>query len=168
MIVALWIVGTLIGLIAVIVIVGMMLPQNHMATRRMQIDAPPETVFAVITNWREFPSWRSGLKSVAARESEAGRMSWIETSGQGAMPLEVIETNSPTRLVTKIADPSLPFGGTWTWEIQPDANGSRVTVTEAGEIYNPVFRFMARFVFGYEATMKGVLSDLERKFGANR
>jgi hypothetical protein len=40
-----------------------------------------------------------------------------------------------------------------------------VTITESGEIYNPVFRFMARFVFGYDSTMAGYLGALSRKFG---
>ena len=39
------------------------------------------------------------------------------------------------------------------------------TITENGEIYNPFFRFMARFVFGYTATMETYLKALGKKFG---
>ena len=63
----------------------------------------------------------------------------------------------------RIADPDLPFGGTWTYEITPDGGGSRLTITEDGEIYNPLFRFMARFVFGYEGTIASYMSSLEKR-----
>ena len=63
----------------------------------------------------------------------------------------------------RIADPKLPFGGTWTYEIAPTAGGSTLTITENGEVYNPIFSFMARFVFGYDGTMKTYLANLEKK-----
>jgi hypothetical protein len=40
-----------------------------------------------------------------------------------------------------------------------------LTITERGQISNPVFRFMARYVFGYHATMQEYLASLGRKFG---
>jgi hypothetical protein len=64
--------------------------------------------------------------------------------------------------VSRIADPNLPFGGTWTFEITPAPGGARLRITEDGEIYNPLFRFMARFIFGYEGTINGYLSAQER------
>ncbi len=39
----------------------------------------------------------------------------------------------------------------------PTGSGSRVTITERGEIYNPIFRTLARFVFGYTSTMETCL-----------
>ena len=35
-------------------------------------------------------------------------------------------------------------------------------ITEDGEIYNPIFRVMARFVFGYEGTIAAYLASLQR------
>jgi hypothetical protein len=37
-------------------------------------------------------------------------------------------------------------------------------ITEDGEVYNPLFRFMARFIFGYEATIGSYMSALEKRF----
>ncbi len=34
------------------------------------------------------------------------------------------------------------------------------------EIYNPLFRFVARFAYGYTSTIDGVLAGLERRFHA--
>ncbi len=71
----------------------------------------------------------------------------------------------PSRRVMRIAEKNLPFGGTWTIDIAPAAEGSVVRITEDGEIYNPIFRFMARFFFGYTATIEGFLRDLGQRFG---
>ena len=43
--------------------------------------------------------------------------------------------------------------------------GCAVTITESCEVYNPIFRFMSRFVFGHSATIKRYLRDLGKKFG---
>lgn len=42
---------------------------------------------------------------------------------------------------------------------------SRLTITEHGEIYNPIFRTLARFVFGYTTTMDSCLAAIGRHFG---
>jgi hypothetical protein len=40
-----------------------------------------------------------------------------------------------------------------------------VTITERGVVYNPIFRFVSRFLMGYTATMKTYLNALARRFG---
>ncbi len=35
--------------------------------------------------------------------------------------------------------------------------------TEDGEVYNPIFRFMARFVFGYQGTLNSFMSNLQKR-----
>jgi hypothetical protein len=66
--------------------------------------------------------------------------------------------------VTRIADPHLPFGGTWTYEVAPAVGGgSTLTITENGEVYNLVFRFISRFVMGYTATIDRYLEALRKK-----
>jgi hypothetical protein len=50
--------------------------------------------------------------------------------------------------------------------VTPEGAGSRVRITERGEVYNPVFRFMSRFVMGHSATARAYLMSLGRKYGA--
>ena len=40
-----------------------------------------------------------------------------------------------------------------------------VTITEEGRIGNPLFRFMARFVFGYSGTIESYLRALAARYG---
>ena len=76
----------------------------------------------------------------------------------------IITSDPPHRLVSQIVD-NKSFGGTWTYEITPTAGGCEFTITERGEIYNPIFRVFARFVFSYTATMETYLKQLGAKFG---
>lgn len=169
-----WIVGTgvllavllLAGLAAaVLAVLGGRLPQGHVATVRARLAQPPEAIWEAITNMAAAPNWRSGLKQVERLPDRDGKQVWVEVSRQGRMPLELDFVEPPRRLVARIVGEKLPFGGSWTWEIAPDGHGSTLTITEDGVIHNPVFRFLARHVFGYDGTIKTYLRDLGKKFG---
>ena len=69
------------------------------------------------------------------------------------------------RMVTRIADKNPPYGGTWTYEIEPGDGSSALHITEHGEVYNPIFRFVSRFVMGHTATIDASLRALAKKFG---
>ena len=43
--------------------------------------------------------------------------------------------------------------------------GNSLRIREDGGIYNPLFRFLARFVFGYSGTIDTYLKSLAKKFG---
>ena len=161
------ILAALFALVLVMFLIGLLLPESHSASTRATYRQSPQTIWAALTDWREMPTWRSGVKSVEERETDASALSWVETTGHGKMPFEVVESVPSQRLVLRIADKKLPFGGTWTYVLESGAEGktTRLTVTEDGEIYNALFRFMAKAVFGYHATMKTYLKDLGDKFG---
>ena len=144
--------------------IGIVLPQAHTATVSARLAAPPDSVWAAMTAVEAFPRWRPGVDTVQRLPDRDGLPVWRETGTHGSMTLAVIAWEPPRRLVTRIADEDLPYGGTWTYELVPDGAGTRVTLTEDGEIYNPAFRFMARFVFGYEGTMRTYLGGLMEKF----
>jgi hypothetical protein len=158
-------VGGLAGLVLLIALIGWMLPQSHVAARRIELKQPPEAVWDVIADFEHGPTWRKGLKSIRREADRDGRPVWTEDGSDGAIMLERVEATRPTRLVTRIADESLPFGGRWVFEIEPVVGGCRVTITEEGEIYNPIFRCLARFVFGYAGSLESYLKSLGGKFG---
>jgi len=161
------VIGVIVVLILVVQVWGMLISRTHTASRSARFNQKPETIFATITDWRSFPSWRGDLKEIRERQGEGGRTSWVEVSKMGELPLEVIELDPPRRIVTKIADPQhkLPFGGTWTWDVKPEGEGCIVTVTEDGEVRPAMFRFMAKHIFGYTGTMDSYLKALAKKFG---
>ena len=158
--------GGLVGIVILVTAIGALLPQNHTATASVTLRQPPESVWAVVSELGEYPAWWPAVKSAERSSDELGREIWIhrDKRGQG-MPLAVLESHHPARLVLLIASHDLPFGGTWTYQIQPtSAGGSLVTVTEDGEVYNPIFRFMSRFVFGHYTTIEHFLGALAARF----
>lgn len=159
--------GSLAAIIAIVLITGYSLPVQHVATRSVELHAPPERVWRTITDIGSMPAWRSGLESAElVRQTPAGPV-WREVSGDGTITFETIESVPQRRLVTRIADKSLPFGGSWTYVLEPSGGGTRLTIREDGEVYNPVFRVVSRFVMGHHATIDKYLESLRARLGAS-
>src|SRR5215510_15106925 len=107
------ILGSLAVIVAVVALAGMMLPKAHRATRSAHFRQPPEAVYAVIAGP---PDWRSEVKAFGKLSSGQ----WWEQDAHGRrITFELVEDRAPQGRVTRIADRSLPFGGTWTVEITP-------------------------------------------------
>lgn len=163
--IALYVAAGLIGVVLVIVVIGYMLPVKHVASSERTVGGSPEQVYALISTPADFPRWRGDVKTVDILPDVDGKPRFRENGSNGPILMEVTERVPAKRLVTRIADPDLAFGGTWTYELTPAPGGTTLRITEDGEIYNPAFRFMARFVFGYSATQKGYLDALEKRMG---
>jgi hypothetical protein len=161
----LWIFVALAGLLILVALIGWLLPKDHVATRLGRYRQPPEAIWKAITDVDAMPSWREGLKSVKHLPDKNGLPAHLEVTTMGEIPMETVEMAPPGKLVARIADPKLPFGGTWTFEIMPTGEGSTLRITENGFVTNPVFRFLSRFVFGYTGTIETYLKSLAKKFG---
>jgi uncharacterized protein YndB with AHSA1/START domain len=163
----LWIVlAVLAGLVVIVVGIGVLLSQKHVATRAARFHQPPDAIWAAITDIAAFPVWRPGVKRVERLPDRNGLPAWREVDDHGQeIPFEVVEWAPPQTLVVRIADPKLPFGGTWTYAVHAADGSSELRITENGEIYNPIFRFVSRFVFGYHGTIEAYLRALGKKFG---
>ena len=158
------ILGVVAALIVLCLIVGALLPRDHVASSAATIPATPDTVWRTITDVAAAPTWRD-VKTVEILPPTNGKLRWREVSGFGPITFEQDEAVAPRRFVARIADTDQGFGGTWTFEIEPAQQASRVTITERGFVSNPLFRFMSRFVFGYHGTQEAYLRALGRKFG---
>ncbi len=158
------VVGVLILAVVAMAVIGASLPKQHRASRTVHINAPPPEVWRIITDVNSFPAWRD-VESVELLAPRDGHRVWREVDRHSqAITFEADEEIPPRRLVTRIADRNLPFGGSWTWEIAPANGGSEVTITENGEIYNPIFRFGTRYILGYHATMDACLKSLANRW----
>lgn len=145
---------------------GALLPKEHLATRSARLQQPPQAIWSAITDYQKFPEWRKSVARVEPLPPVNGKPAWREyDQHKSVIPYEISESVPPERLVTRITDPNLPFGGSWTFEIAPLGGGSSVRITENGEVRNTIFRFLARFVFGYESSMNDYLKSLGAKFG---
>jgi Polyketide cyclase / dehydrase and lipid transport len=157
------VVGALAALILLMIVVGMLLPKTHTASRSAVFKSTPEQLFALIDGPQ---TWRSNVKKYEPVSTSDGSRQWRETDDHGqTITYEAVERRAPTLLQTRIFTPGLPYSGTWTFNLEPMNGATLVRVTEQGEVYNPVFRFVSRFVIGQTRTIETYLGDLGKATG---
>ena len=159
--------AVLAALVVVVLLIGWMLPVRHTASREIEVQATPAAVYGLIGDVARYPEWRTGVTKVEvlAADDSARTQRFREHGSDGAILYEVVEREPDRRLVVRIADESLPFGGRWTYDLTPSASGTTLRITEDGEVYNPVFRFVSRFVLGHTRTIDRYLRDVEGTLG---
>jgi hypothetical protein len=167
--------GVLAAALIVILAIGASLPREHVASRTLALAQPPEVVWPILTDFAGQSAWRPSLKSIERLPgSDDGAVVWREILGDMKIDLKVLEEHPPTgrspgRLVRKIVNDDLPFGGVWEYSLERASAGAepgcKLSITERGEVKNPLFRFVSRFLMGHAATIEGYLKDLARKFG---
>jgi len=160
-----------VGLIVLVSVIayadGASLPVEHSVTVHGTVNAPPEKVFSLITNVGAGAGWRHEVKSVQMLEPEAGQDRWVEYLGHGVtmkfiatktVPLDA--SGHATRDVL-LKDPS--FGGTWTYDLQPGPTTAQtaLTITEAGYVNPPIYRFMMAHVFGMTKNLEQYMTDVQ-------
>jgi hypothetical protein len=160
------IVAVLVLAVVVIIAAGSRAPVRHVARVSLALKKSPAEVWAIVSDLATWPQWNTKIEKMERLPDRDGHAMWALTWNHDVMPSEVVEAQAPTetiagRLVTRIADDKLPFGGTWTWEIRP----SGVTITEDGFITNVFFRGMSSLFLGYTGTQSAYLAALANKLG---
>lgn len=138
----LWLIGSccgtvVLGILAVFVY-GALLPAAHSVTCRIRLRRSVEEVWAAIT--ADEQPWRKDLVSRERGPDQDGKPVWVENSGRFRIPLRYEEVEAPSRLVTVVADPKVPFQGRWIYRLEIADGGSVLTLTEEGIISNPLMR----------------------------
>ncbi|MEO8672599.1 MAG: SRPBCC family protein [Tahibacter sp.] len=151
--------------VLVVVVIGTRLPQAHVIARSVALKQPREAVYALISDLAQAPAWRGEVESVEVMQGDSGETLYREKSRHGVLTYRIDRSDPPQKFVTTIVDKDAPFGGSWIFELADASGGTRLTITERGEVYNPIFRFMAKYVFGHHRTMEVYLARLMRRFG---
>ena len=158
--------GAVLGLVALMTLIGAFVPRDHRATSTITLRQAPDSVWKVIRDLGGVPAWWPEVKESVRQPDRNGQEVWRQKMSGFDVPLIVIEASPPGRLVTQI-DTSAggSFGGTWTYELVPISGSTKISVTEAGWIGNPILRALSRFVFGYYGSLDGYLKALGKHFG---
>jgi hypothetical protein len=163
-----WLIGIVVVLgvaVGTVIAIGSSLPRDHVAAVRADLKASPDSIWAIVADIEGAASWRTDVKKVERLSDVDGKPSWREESSSGTITFVLAESEVPRRRVTRIADDALPFGGTWETVVEASSTGTRVTITERGFVKPALFRFMARYVFGYTSTLNSYLTALGAKLG---
>jgi hypothetical protein len=153
-------VGLLVVVAVIAIAIGSALPREHVATVRIRLAATPTAVWAILDDPLAAATWRKDLKSVDALPDVGGHRSWREITSSETITYVLDESTPLQSRTTRIADENLPFGGRWEFSLSAEGAGTVVTVTERGFVSPALFRFMARYVFGYTKTLEDYLSAL--------
>src|SRR6185503_15044267 len=159
------VIGVVVVLVGIMALIGSRLPKNHGASRSILLRKSPQDVYAVIRNFASTPKWRADVKQVDVEGSQGGPVYFREEGKQGTVNYELTEDVPGQRMVTRIRDTDLGYGGQWTYTLAPENGGTRVTIREDGEVSNVIFRFMSRYIFGQTSTMDSYLTSLANHFG---
>ena len=148
--------------------IGLVLPKAHSVSRRAQFNRSRWDVWRTITDYRQQVIWRDDLRYVERLSNRDGMEVWRETGRRRqSVVFETVESAPPRRLVRRIANDDLAFGGSWAFDVEEIGEVTVVTVTEEGEVYNPFLRFVSRVIVGQAAAIDGYLRALGEKLGAD-
>ena len=154
--------GALVALAALAAVAGYLIPQTRITSRSAVVPWRLTRVWDAITAVAEFPRWRRGVRRVEVLPAIDGRPAWRERVRHGTVSCRVDEMTPPLRLVVRLTAPGITYSGTWTYELAEVGDGTRITITERGEIVHPMWRGIARFAFGYGGNLDAYLSALDR------
>jgi len=162
------VIGVIAGialLAGVIALIGSRLPKTHTASRSILLHQSPDQVYALVRDFASAPNWRSDVKRIEVQTQPGERLHFREEGKNGTVNYELAEDVPSQRMVTRVLDTDLGYSGKWTYVFTPENGGTRVAITEDGEVSNVLFRFMSRYVFGQTATLDDYLTSLAKKFG---
>jgi hypothetical protein len=141
--------------------IGAGMTPHQRLTRSRVFAAPADRVWSALLSIRQLPYDRSDLRLVdqgtATRPPDS-----IEVVGT---PVTIsIETFRPPReLVVKTTDPSIPYGGTWTFVLAPDGNDlTKLTVVEEAEVRGRLVRFCVRAFGMDDMLVEGIFRAVKR------
>jgi uncharacterized protein YndB with AHSA1/START domain len=160
---ALIVVGVIAVLVVLTFVVGRFRPRAHSARTQGRFASPPDSVWAVISDYQHWAEWQPGTKRVERLPDRGGRTTLITEGTWGEMPMQIEAFEPPRRLITFL-DGGV-FRGRWIWLLEPTAEGgTSLTITEEAEIDNPFFRALMIFNDNYK-TMLGMQRALGRRLG---
>ena len=160
----LFVMGALVAVAAALLMGGLATPRAHAVSRTVLLHAPLELVWRTVRDVGAYREWRPELTESVVSSGDDGP-EWRESSRRHSIRFGITTDEPPHRFGSRILDDDLPFTGEWRWTLEPAGDATRVTITEHGEIGNPIFRFIATHMRGHTATVDAYLTALAKRVG---
>ncbi len=126
--------GSLVGLVALLVVVGLLLPRHVRIERSIVIERPPAAIYSIVNSFGRFWDWSpwAGLdpnlkQSVEGPPSGVGATLHWSGNDKVGTGTQVITASVPDRSVTSDIDFGDMGTAKATFTLEPLANGTRVT-----------------------------------------
>jgi len=153
-----------VALLGYVAVAGAVVARGHVTAVRVALKRPPAEVFAALADPVAQTQWRPDLKAVDLLPPQDGKAVWRETTRMGPVRYVLDESVAGRRRVARILDEDLGYRGRWVFDLEPDGAGTRLTITEEGEVTSWMFRALSPF-FSKSATLEAYLKALAAKFG---
>jgi uncharacterized protein YndB with AHSA1/START domain len=148
-----WLAIVLVGLVAVLFVGGYALSPEFRAVRSTVVNAPPDKVYALLADpreWKRWTVWNQRDPSMAvtysgpASGAGAGWAWQSKSEGDGKMTFTAAEPGK--RIGYELFFPDFGTTSTGALELAPEGNGTKVTWSMNGNMgSNPLFRWIALF-----------------------
>lgn len=155
----------LASVLAAVLVGGLATPRSHVASRTIELTAAPLKVWSVIHTVADYSDWRDDIQSVTIASNDGGPLRWTEVGRQRSVSYVATVVEPPHRFTSQIADEDLGYSGEWEFVITPTERGTRVTITESGQVGNPIFRFFGTHFVGFTREIDAYLRDLALHLG---
>jgi hypothetical protein len=130
------------------------------------IDAPPEAVWAILTDAPAYAQWDSGVQQVEGRIAPGEKIKVVSEANPGrAFPVEVTEFEPGRSMVWSGGMPLGLFKGVRTFTLAPEASGTRFTMREeySGPLLPLIWRSMPDLGPSFEQFARGLKARAEAR-----
>lgn len=149
----------------VILAYGYSLPVEHQITMQRHYAKSADELWEVIADYRKYSQWRQNVYEVNEMPAKGVYEAWKEVDANGrSVAFEIVSYSPGIQMIIEVTDATLPYGGSLTFDLLPDATGTTVKLTENGKIDNLLLRVIAHFVTGYTSSMNAWFNSLDNKF----
>ncbi len=144
-----WVLGIVIGLVGLFLVVGLCLPRQFRVERSVTIQSPPEKIHAVVSNFREWPTWTAWNKerypdmemTYDGPEQGIGAKSHWKSESAGTGEMEITASDPAKGIAYDLAfdDGALKSHG--GIDYAPAGGGTLVTWHAEGDLgFSPISR----------------------------
>ena len=130
------------------------------------IDAPPEAVWAILTDAPAYAKWDSGVQEVEGPIAPGEKIKVVSEANPGrAFPVKVTEFEPGRSMVWSGGMPLGLFKGVRTFTLAPEGAGTRFTVREeyTGPLLPLIWRSMPDLGPSFEQFARGLKARAEAR-----
>lgn len=148
--------GLLIAIGISIYLIGLSIPSQQTADVEIEIHAPVEHVWDVITAWKDQPKWRTSVSKVEINSP----YSFTEYPTHGnPITFHVVSASAPRQLELKMSG---AVTGSYVVHLNERAGVAVFSASEVVSVENPIMRVISRITFDLETFAKRYAIELKR------